>query len=96
MHMITRGYALLSHPLDSVHEAVLETCEEMNAQVKDIKSNGDIDYQIEVKTATILDKAFRVGRRFQIRLQNIQTKPKPSTFHDETETSFLTSVIADR
>jgi hypothetical protein len=80
-----------------VHEAVLETCEEMNAQVKDVISNDDIDYQIEVQTATILDKAFRVGRRFQIRLQNKQTKPKPSTvidiydyhFHEESETKFI-------
>jgi hypothetical protein len=96
--MITRGYAVLSHPLESVHEAVLETFEEMNAQVRDIKSNSDIDYQFEVQTASILDKAFRVNSgRFQIRLQNRLTKPEPSTlidiydyyFHAETETKFI-------
>jgi hypothetical protein len=35
--MITRGYILVSHPLDKVHDAVLETCKEMNAEVRDIK-----------------------------------------------------------
>ena len=52
MYMITRGYVLVSHPLDNVHDAVLETCNEMKAEVKDVKRNSDIGYQIEIETAS--------------------------------------------
>jgi hypothetical protein len=63
--MITRGYVLVSRPLDNVHDAVLETCKEMKAKVKDAKSNSDIGYQIEVETAS----RFGAGQSLQIRLQ---------------------------
>ena len=32
--MITRGYVLVSYPLDRVKDTVLETCKEMNAEVR--------------------------------------------------------------
>jgi hypothetical protein len=48
--MLTRGYVLVSQPLDSARDAVLETCEEMNVEVIDIKRSSEIGYQIEVET----------------------------------------------
>ena len=72
--MITRGYILVSYPLDRVKDTVLETCKEMNAEVREVKKNSNASYQIEVETASIFDKAFRVGNRFQIRLQDKQQK----------------------
>ena len=90
--MITRGYILVSHPLSNVHDAVLETCKEMKAEVKDIKRNSGKDYQIEVETASIL-KALGYGDRFQIRLQDKQTNTLievyDDLYHPEKETRFI-------
>jgi hypothetical protein len=87
--MLTRGYVLVSQPLDSVHDAVLKTCKEMNAEVIDIKRSSEIGYQIEVETDSILSRA----RRFQIRLQDKQSKILIDIydyrFHNETETNFF-------
>ena len=48
--MITRGYILVSYPLDRVKDTVLETCKEMNAEVREVKKNSNASYQIEVET----------------------------------------------
>ena len=89
MYMITRGYVLVSHPLDNVHDAVLETCNEMKAEVKDVKRNSDIGYQIEIETAS----RFGAGQSFQIRIQDKQTNTLievyDDLFHPEKETKFI-------
>ena len=91
--MITRGYILVSYPLDRVKDTVLETCKEMNAEVREVKKNSNASYQIEVETASNFDKAFRVGNRFQIRLQDKQLKTLIDVYdlyyQPETETKFI-------
>jgi hypothetical protein len=72
-----------------VHGAVLETCKEMKAEVKDIKRSSELGYQIEVETDSILGK----GLRYQIRLQDKQKNTLINIYdyhyHPETETKFI-------
>ena len=72
--MITKGYVIVSHPIDKIYLAVLEACEELKADIKNSCTTNDGGYIFEGKTAAIFSSTVsRLGQKFQIVLQPKQS-----------------------